>query len=123
MVAVVVEVSLALGRHGQQAMADTPEGTVAAIYRLCQGAHYDETGPYYLGGPETDAGMRVSICEEITEGRTISGWDVRDQTEATGDTVTLRTFNYRNTESKGDGRVVKWRLIRRQGRWRVAEVV
>ena len=101
---------------------ETPETVVQTIYSHCMAMEYDKTARYYLGGPEKDAGMRQSVCEKITQGRTIKGNYVRE-TQKGPDGVMIVTRNYRDEDTKTDGRSLRWTLVYWGGRWRVAEVV
>jgi hypothetical protein len=101
---------------------ETPEAVVAAVYQHCQAGEYAQTARYYLGGPETDADMRRSVCEKITEARHITGWYQAKQTP-TPEGVYIQTQNWLDQATQSYGRTLRWRLVRQGGRWRVAEVV
>jgi hypothetical protein len=117
-----VAVVFGLWRAGQTP-DETPEAVVAAIYRHCQAGEYGQTARHYLGGPETDDSMRRSVCDKITEANSIKGWYQRNQKATPDGAVYIQTQNYRDEVDRSDGRTLWWQLVRRSGRWRVAEVV
>lgn len=96
--------------------------TVGKIYEHCWEGEPDKAARYFLGGPESDLAMRLSICNKITENRTIRGIYKLDE-QAVPDGLVLRVRNYRNAETKTDGRIIEWHLVKSRGRWRVVGVV
>lgn len=107
-----------MGQWNQRS-AETPEAAVEAIYQRCRAGTYDATAGYYLGGPATDAEMRIAVCLKITQSKSIKGWEIVSHATAEDDAVIMT----RNLREGGDGRFLKWTLVRKGGRWLVAEVV
>lgn len=103
--------------RGEQATA--PVEVVEAIYRHCQAGEIAQTGRYYDGGPAADAEMRANLCTKITQANSIKGWEIISKATADADAAVI-THNLRDGD---DGRTLKWMLIRKGGRWLVAEVV
>jgi hypothetical protein len=110
------------GTGSRPVVAETPDKVVETIYGLCMDKQYEATAQYYLGGPQYEADLRQSVCQKITEGASIKGSYVLTMDDS-GDTVVIQTRNYRNADTKTDGRIIRWTLVPRGGRWLVAEVV
>lgn len=117
-IALVVAGFLLLSRV-QKTSAEGPLQVVEAIYRHCQAGEHDRTAGYFSGGPAADGEMRIAICLKITQAKTIKGWEVVSDATGGADAAILT----RNLRDGDDGRILKWRLARKAGRWLVLEVV